>query len=195
MARGGCRNCGARTTKPRLCKQCQRLERQGFFADSGSASDSQSQTQELECTDCGEIYRGTTASECPTCGATRCRYVGPLPGEDKEIIADGGMSWTDLTGFQRDCLEAIARVERGDETCYGLAIKRRLESTRGEEINHGRLYPNLDTLVDLDFVEKSTLDRRTNEYRLTDSARAVLIQRAERLADAAELHAVGGGQT
>ncbi|ELZ20434.1 PadR family transcriptional regulator [Natrinema limicola JCM 13563] len=35
---------------------------------------------------------------------------------------------------------------------YGLAIKRELEDYYGTEVNHGRLYPNLDELVDLGLV-------------------------------------------
>jgi len=108
---------------------------------------------------------------------------------DQRLVADGGTTWGNLTGFQRDALEAIARLERDDETCYGLAIKRRLESQHGE-VNHGRLYPNLDALVERGLVEKSALDRRTNEYVLTDDGRGLLLQRAERLADACEIDIV-----
>jgi len=36
-----------------------------------------------------------------------------------------------------------------------------------KEIHHGRLYPNLDTLVDKGLVEKTQADRRTNEYSVT----------------------------
>jgi DNA-binding PadR family transcriptional regulator len=36
-----------------------------------------------------------------------------------------------------------------------------------KEIHHGRLYPNLDTLVEKGLVEKSQRDRRTNEYTTT----------------------------
>ncbi|WP_408957281.1 helix-turn-helix transcriptional regulator [Natrinema sp. 74] len=105
---------------------------------------------------------------------------------DQRLVADGGSTWGDLTGFQRDALEAIARLERDNETCYGLAIKRRLEPQHGT-VNHGRLYPNLDTLVERGLVEKSALDKRTNEYLLTDDGRGLLLQRLERLADACEI--------
>ncbi|WP_239647675.1 PadR family transcriptional regulator [Natrinema altunense] len=105
---------------------------------------------------------------------------------DQRLVADGGTTWGDLSGFQRDALEAIARLEREDETCYGLAIKRRLEPQYGD-VNHGRLYPNLDTLVERGLVEKAALDQRTNEYALTDDGRGLLRQRLKRLADACEL--------
>lgn len=69
----------------------------------------------------------------------------------------------DLTGFQRDLLFVIA----GEEQPHGLAIKEELEDYYEKEIHHGRLYPNLDTLVDKGLVEKGQRDRRTNYYTLT----------------------------
>lgn len=69
----------------------------------------------------------------------------------------------ELTAFQRNILTVLAEEPR-----YGLAIKRELESYYGEEVNHGRLYPNLDDLVSKGLIEKSELDKRTNEYALTD---------------------------
>ncbi|MFC4451637.1 PadR family transcriptional regulator [Halorussus aquaticus] len=70
----------------------------------------------------------------------------------------------DLTGFQRDLLYVIA----GKDEPHGLAIKDELESYYEKEIHHGRLYPNLDTLVDKGLVDKGQRDRRTNYYALTD---------------------------
>ncbi len=49
---------------------------------------------------------------------------------------------------------------------YGLAIKRELEAYYDDEVNHGRLYPNLDELVERGLIEKSQLDKRTNQYAL-----------------------------
>ncbi|MFB6157088.1 MAG: PadR family transcriptional regulator [Haloferacaceae archaeon] len=69
----------------------------------------------------------------------------------------------DLTGFQRDLLYVIA----GLDDPHGLAIKDELEDYYEGEIHHGRLYPNLDTLVEKGLVEKGQLDRRTNFYKLT----------------------------
>lgn len=111
------------------------------------------------------------------------------PTPTTRAIADGGTTWADLTGFQRDCLEAIARLERDNDASYGLAIKKKLERRHGE-VNHGRLYPNLDTLVGVGLIEKGELDRRTNTYELTSSGRALLTQRVERLADACEMRLV-----
>ncbi len=78
----------------------------------------------------------------------------------------------DLTAFQRNILVILT-----EEPMYGLAVKRELEAYYGTEVNHGRLYPNLDELVELGLVEKSELDKRTNQYELTDTGfQAVLDQ-------------------
>jgi DNA-binding PadR family transcriptional regulator len=58
---------------------------------------------------------------------------------------------------------------------YGLAIKRQLEDYYESEVNHGRLYPNLDELVERGLVEKSELDKRTNQYALTDAGYEAII--------------------
>ncbi|ARS88723.1 PadR family transcriptional regulator [Natrarchaeobaculum aegyptiacum] len=81
----------------------------------------------------------------------------------------------DLTGFQRDLLTVIA----GEEEPHGLAVKEELEEYYESEIHHGRLYPNLDTLVDKGLVEKGTRDRRTNVYTLTRRGRRELEARRE----------------
>jgi len=69
----------------------------------------------------------------------------------------------DLTGFQRDLLYVIA----GKDDPKGLAVKEELEGYYEKEIHHGRLYPNLDTLVEKGLAEKGQRDRRTNYYTLT----------------------------
>jgi len=81
----------------------------------------------------------------------------------------------DLTGFQRDLLYTIA----GKEEPHGLAIKAELEDYYEKEIHHGRLYPNLDTLVDKGLVEKGQLDRRTNYYMLTSRGEREIEARRE----------------
>jgi len=81
----------------------------------------------------------------------------------------------DLTGFQRDLLYTIA----GKEEPHGLAIKDELEDYYEKEIHHGRLYPNLDTLVDKGLVEKGQLDRRTNYYMLTSRGEREIEARRE----------------
>jgi DNA-binding PadR family transcriptional regulator len=73
----------------------------------------------------------------------------------------------DLTGFQRDILYVTAGLEQP----HGLAIKDELEAYYTGEIHHGRLYPNLDTLVEKGLLEKQKHDERTNQYTLTDHGR------------------------
>jgi len=120
--------------------------------------------------------------------------VVKLDGE-KTLVADGGTSWSDLTGFQRDTLEAIQRLEGESIDVYGLAIKETLSEDYGE-VNHGRLYPNLDVLVERGLVEKSELDKRTNQYVLTDAGEQLLRARTRRLMETTgvRLPAADGGR-
>lgn len=81
----------------------------------------------------------------------------------------------DLTGFQRDLLVVIAGLEKP----HGLALKAELEEYYEKEVHHGRLYPNLDTLVNKGLVEKGQIDLRTNQYALTDRGKRELEARRE----------------
>jgi DNA-binding PadR family transcriptional regulator len=81
--------------------------------------------------------------------------------ESQAVSSESGII-SDLTAFQHNILVILS-----EEPMYGLAIKRQLEEYYGTEVNHGRLYPNLDDLVEMDLVEKSELDKRTNQYELT----------------------------
>jgi PadR family transcriptional regulator PadR len=81
----------------------------------------------------------------------------------------------DLTGFQRDLLYVIAGLDEP----HGLAIKEELEDYYQGEVNHGRLYPNLDELVEKGLVEKGQKDRRTNVYHLTQRGGRELDARQE----------------
>lgn len=78
-----------------------------------------------------------------------------------------------LTGFQRDLLYGIA----GKAKPSGQELKDELEYYYGSEINHGRLYPNLDALVDEGLVNKGQINRRTNYYELSDRGEATLRDR------------------
>ncbi|MCU4718590.1 PadR family transcriptional regulator [Halapricum hydrolyticum] len=89
--------------------------------------------------------------------------------EAQAVTNDPGIT-KELTAFQRNILVILAEEPR-----YGLAIKRELEAYYGSEVNHGRLYPNLDDLVEMDLVEKSELDKRTNQYELTDDGYEALL--------------------
>ena len=81
----------------------------------------------------------------------------------------------DLTGFQRDILYVLG----GLESPKGLAIKDELDGYYSSDINHGRLYPNLDALVEKGLVEKGRIDDRTNSYSLTARGRRELEARRE----------------
>jgi len=84
----------------------------------------------------------------------------------------------ELTGFQRDILYCIAALDGP----YGLKIKQKLEDTTSIDVNHGRLYPNLDSLVELGFVKKEPKDKRTNLYLLSEQG-AELIKRRRQWED------------
>ncbi|MHB9288382.1 PadR family transcriptional regulator [Halobacteriales archaeon Cl-PHB] len=93
---------------------------------------------------------------------------------EAQTVSDSPGIARELTAFQQNILTILAEEPR-----YGLAIKRELESYYDSEVNHGRLYPNLDDLVEMGLVEKSELDKRTNQYSLTDDGyQAVLDQLA-----------------
>jgi len=81
----------------------------------------------------------------------------------------------DLTGFQRDILYVTAGLDEP----HGLGIKEELEKYYESEIQHGRLYPNLDTLVDEGLLEKGEIDKRTNSYTVTRKGQRVLEARSE----------------
>lgn len=87
---------------------------------------------------------------------------------------DGHQKHRDLTAFQQAILSILAEEGR-----YGLAIKKELESYYGKEVNHGRLYPNIDQLVDAGLVEKSELDKRTNMYELTHEGYKTILDHYE----------------
>ena len=63
----------------------------------------------------------------------------------------------EMTAFQRDLLYV---VHDKDEP-HGLEIKAAVEDYYQEEINHGRLYPNLDDLVSRGLLIKGKHDKRT----------------------------------
>ena len=79
-----------------------------------------------------------------------------------------------LSDFQQLILHCLA-----EESRYGLGLKRALQDYYGTEVNHGRLYPNLDDLAEIGFVEKGKIDRRTNSYEITDEGQEWLDTRRE----------------
>jgi DNA-binding PadR family transcriptional regulator len=89
---------------------------------------------------------------------------------EAQTVADADSVVRDLTAFQQNILAILA-----EEPMYGLAVKSQLEAYYGTEVNHGRLYPNLDDLVEMGLVAKSELDKRTNQYELTDAGHDALL--------------------
>jgi DNA-binding PadR family transcriptional regulator len=90
------------------------------------------------------------------------------------LDVEGSAAAAELTAFQQNILVVLA-----EEARYGLAIKRSLEEYYDAEVNHGRLYPNLDDLVEMGLVEKSELDKRTNQYELTEAGVQALVGRLD----------------
>nr|WP_303648662.1 helix-turn-helix transcriptional regulator [Haloarchaeobius litoreus] len=80
----------------------------------------------------------------------------------------------------------ILSVLHDREREYGLGVKRAVESYYGHEVNHGRLYQNLNRLVDDGLVAKDILDGRTNLYSLTDRGEATLVEEIGHLAALAD---------
>ncbi|MFC4548776.1 MULTISPECIES: helix-turn-helix transcriptional regulator [Halorussus] len=82
--------------------------------------------------------------------------------------------WTALSGFQRDLLVMIKLLDGEGSPSSGTCIMDAVSDYYECSVDHARLYRNLDELVELDLVEKSFIDGRTNAYLLTDDADRVL---------------------
>lgn len=76
----------------------------------------------------------------------------------------------ELTAFQRDLLFALADIG----ATSGADIRRELRKSIYPSLLPGRLYQNLDDLVDWGLVAKHTDAGRTNEYSLTGQGRREL---------------------
>lgn len=93
---------------------------------------------------------------------------------NSQAVAQEGVVARELTAFQFNILVILSY-----EPMYGLAIKRELEAYYHDEVNHGRLYPNLDELVSDGLISKSELDKRTNEYALTEAGYDAVLQQLQ----------------
>ncbi|WP_089827822.1 PadR family transcriptional regulator [Halogranum amylolyticum] len=80
-----------------------------------------------------------------------------------------------LSGFQRDLLV----VASGLENPSGQQLKGQFEDEMGTEVKDGRLYPNLDTLVEQGLLEKGQRDRRTNYYQVTENGSSTIQEYVE----------------
>lgn len=81
----------------------------------------------------------------------------------------------ELTGFRRDILYTLLGME--DPT--GSEINDVLENRYQETVYHGRLYDNLDTLIERGFVEKTEVDGRTNCYQITEEGEQAILDHRE----------------
>ena len=115
-----------------------------------------------------EIEKWTSSS------ARSTWYVCPVATDGGQLVERRPQ---DLTLFEQELLYALADIGK---PVKGLAIKDALEEYYDEEINPGRLYPNLDQLAEKGLIDKGKRDRRTNEYALTDEARHLLHSDAQR---------------
>jgi|GEM_PF-1203270 len=102
----------------------------------------------------------------------------PTDHDTPRALPDGGTMWIDLTGFQRDVVRCIQRIDADVTTPTGRRVKEEVESMYGEDVNHGRLYQNLNVLVERGCIDKKVVDGRTNAYYLTDDATAMLNEAA-----------------
>lgn len=92
-----------------------------------------------------------------------------------------GLAMADLTGFQRDVLAATRHAQTDGGAPNGQAIIDVLEAHGYENIQSGRFYPTLDTLVNLGLLEKrqNPEDRRANYYEITEEGGDLLEARRQ----------------
>ena len=143
--------------------------------------------------ECGSSTAQRTMAEDATQGLESPATTDSNRSE--HLRTDGGRNATllELTGFQRDLLVVIRSLDHSSETVSGQRIKEAFQEQRSvDEVNHGRLYPNLDTLVERGYVAKGTADRRTNTYETTERGRNAIRARRLWLADADEAVTDGG---
>jgi hypothetical protein len=101
------------------------------------------------------------------------------PGSDSESDTSSPPDHplTKLTGFQRDVLLAIRFIElKQEKEAVGLRIRDFLTEQYGDDVYQGRLYPNLDTLYEKNFIDKKIWDKNTKRYILTKKAKQGLKQ-------------------
>jgi len=98
-----------------------------------------------------------------SCTSMATNRTTPNPNEDTSALADE-------TAFRRDLLAVVDKLDRP----AGLRVQEQLEDYYPNEINHGRLYPNLDHLCNKGLIERGQQDRRTNWYDTTEKGQEAL---------------------
>jgi DNA-binding PadR family transcriptional regulator len=99
--------------------------------------------------------------------------AGTTEGDNLKNVVSSQPAFGDLTQLKRDILV----VTNGLDDPKGLEIKEELDAYYEESINHGRLYPNLDSLADSGYLKKFEVTGRSNGYRLTDTGQKLLRSR------------------
>lgn len=75
-----------------------------------------------------------------------------------------------LSAFQRDLLTAVAAIEAGGTT----DISSKLNDHYPQLVNQGRVYPNVQDLLDRGLLEQHEREFDTPEYSLTETGRTAL---------------------
>lgn len=82
-----CEQCGSRTTRPRLCRDCARDQRRATATEAEAEAEAivngpnDPADRVYLCSDCGGEYEADPRGriECPDCGAALHRCLGPVP--------------------------------------------------------------------------------------------------------------------
>lgn len=93
--------------------------------------------------------------------------------------------WHELTGFQRDCLLAIAVLNgtRDGTPPDGRTIQEQLAEWKGERIPPGSLYQNLNALDEHGLICKKSLTGRRNGYCLSTQGSTLLWGFSQRVSE------------
>jgi len=86
------------------------------------------------------------------------------------VEADGGVRWFDLNSSKRDLLVEIYQMDQPS----GQDIRGRMKAEHNEDVDHGRLYPNLNDLVDLGLLDKGEQNLRSNYYQITNDGQRLV---------------------
>ena len=81
------------------------------------------------------------------------------------------------TAFKYEALAAAAALDEPSGQDILRWIEHNQNPTSTADVNHGRLYPNLDDLVEAGLLQKGEQNKRTNYYALTDAGRDQLAAR------------------
>ena len=83
------------------------------------------------------------------------------------------LTWTTLSGFERDLLQAAAALESEEGATTGVALRRALERSGYDSMSHGRVYQNVNRLRRRGALERIPVDGRSYHYRPTERGRCV----------------------